>query len=120
MSDLGAIVLAACVVAGALLARPVPVAVGVAGLVVAFVVRRPALLCAAAALLASALAANAWAGLAPPPASVTEGIATLVTDPTTQPGAVRAEVRLHGRRLDAWFRGDERWKVESLLAGERV
>jgi competence protein ComEC len=120
MSDLGAIVLACCIAAGALAARPAPLAVAAVGVGAAFMLRRPLLLCVAAAVLASGLAADAWDGLTAVVPAETRGVATLVTDPATEPGAVRAEVRLHGRRLDAWFRGDDRWRVATLLAGERV
>ncbi|MBV8691535.1 MAG: ComEC/Rec2 family competence protein [Actinobacteria bacterium] len=120
LSDRGAVVLALAAAAGALVHRPtsLPVAIGTVGL--AFVVRRPALLCVGAALLASAMGARCWAGLQPPSPHRVQGIATLVSDPEHVLDALHLEVRLHGTRLDAWARGDAAAALEPRLAGERI
>jgi competence protein ComEC len=48
------------------------------------------------------------------------GVATLVTDPERVSGAVRVEVRLGARHLDAWARGPDATVLADRLAGERV
>src|SRR5438105_11542895 len=119
MTDAAAIVLAACTAVGALVARPLPAALPIAIVVLAFLVRRPALLCAGGALLASALAATAWAGLKPPrPATVTT-TATLLSDPDERGGAVRAAARVGRRHVEVSARGANGRVLSTLLAGAR-
>ena len=121
MSDRWAVALAACTALGAWAARPVPVWVGAALVVVALSRRRPALVCVGAAVLSSGLAAKAWAGLEPPAGRPkVAGTATLVGDPASFEGAVRVELRLGGRRLEAWARGAAAGALRPRLAGERV
>jgi competence protein ComEC len=120
VSDRGIVALAAMVVVGALVAHPVSLVLAVGGVVVALAWRRPLLLCASAALLASGLAARAWDGVAPTEARFHEGRVTLLTDPVEVGGAVRAQVRAGDDRLDAWFRGPPAGRVRGLLAGEGV
>lgn len=120
LSDRGAVVLAGCTAAGALVHRPVPVALAVTLVVAAFLARRPALLCVGAAVLASCLGARCWAGLRPPAAHLVAGTATLVSDPVPFGGALHVEVRLHGTRLDGWAHGDVAAVLDHRLAGERV
>src|SRR5688500_17750750 len=102
MSDRWAVALALAAAAGAWASRPFPLAPVIALIAVAFVVKRPVLLCVGAALLTSTMGARAWAGLDPPRPQPVDGTVTLVTDPDDAFGAVRAEVRLDGRRFEAW------------------
>ena len=121
MSDRWAVALAAAVAVGAWLSRPVPVAVAMVLVALALAARRPPMLCLAAALLASGLGARAWAGLDPPPPGTrATGTATLVTDPDDVRGAVRVELRLGGRRVEAWARGEPAAVLRPRLAGEEV
>lgn len=93
------------------------VLVGLSGVLL----RRAVPLALAAAMAASGGAAAAWDGLRRAPTTGTvAGVATLVTDPVDVRGAVRAEVRLHGRRLEAWARGRPAGVLRVSLAGERV
>ena len=121
MSDRWAVALAACAALGAVLSRPLPLWLGLVLAAVALAARRPALLCVAVVVLASALGARSWAGLQPPrPGTPVEGRATLVTDPVDLDGAVRVELRLGSRRVEAWARGVPASGLRPLLAGERV
>jgi competence protein ComEC len=120
VSDLAVFVLCAGICAGARLAVPVPLPAALAVVAVAVVVRRPALVIVAGALLASALAAPAWAGLAPPRAAPVEGVAVLVGDPSDAFGAVRVDVRMGHRRLEAWARGPAGSVLRDRLSGELV
>jgi competence protein ComEC len=99
----------------------VPLALAAAGLAVAFLARSPALVCVAGAVLSSALAARAWAGVDPPTEPRWSGVAVLAGDPAPAfHGAVRVEVRLGGRRAEAWARGPAADRLSPALAGERV
>jgi competence protein ComEC len=120
VSDLAVFVLCAAVCGGAWVALPVPLPAALAVAVVAAVVRRPALVAVAGTVLASALAAPAWAGLAPPPTAEVEGVAVLVGDPSWAFGAVRVDVRLGDRRLEAWARGQPAAVLDDRLSGEQV
>ena len=121
MSDRWAVALAACAALGAVLSRPLPLWLGVALAAVALAARRPALLCAAVMVLTSALGARSWAGLQPPrPGTPVAGRATLVCDPVVLDGAVRVELRVGSRRVEAWARGTPGSGLRPLLAGERV
>ena len=111
---------------GAWLARPLPggragvAAVAlVAGL--ALGARRAALLCAGVAVLASSLSARSWEGLAEAPTrGRAAGVATLVTDPVVVGRGTRAELRLHGRRVEGWAYGARGAVLQRAAAGERV
>ena len=121
MSDRWAVALALATAFGAWSSMPVPLWAAVALAAVALACRRPVLVCIAAAVVASALGARSWAGLRPPVAGTTiEGRATLVSDPVSLDGAVRAELRLGSRRVEAWARGPSAPALRPLLAGERV
>src|SRR3954470_1287892 len=120
MSDLAAILLAACAAAGALAARPLPVWIGVVTVGLAFALRRPAVLCLGAALLTSAFAATAWAGLRPPPRRTVTAVVTLIGDPDEQGGAARAIARLGRRHIQVTARGTPGRVLLERLAGERV
>ncbi|MFP5376616.1 MAG: ComEC/Rec2 family competence protein [Acidimicrobiia bacterium] len=121
MSDRWAVALAAATALGAWLSWPLPRWAGAVVAVAALAARRPALLCVGAALFASALGARAWAGLdPPPPGTPAAGRAVLVTDPRRVDGAVRVELRLDGRRVEAWARGPAASALRPRLAGETV
>ncbi|MDP8976567.1 MAG: ComEC/Rec2 family competence protein [Actinomycetota bacterium] len=112
--------LAVCATAGAASAVGVPLWLGVGTVALALALRRPALLCVGAAVLASALGARSWEGLRPPVPSPVSGVATLVTDPVDVEGALRVEARLGGRRVEAWARGADAGRLRPRLAGQRV
>lgn len=121
MSDRWAVALALSAALGALVSRPLALWVGVGMVAVALAARRPALLCLAVAVLASTLGARSWAGLQPPPPGTpVSGRATLVSDPVERDGAVRVELRVGSRRVEAWARGAAASAFRPLLAGERV
>ena len=105
LGDPAVFVAAIVVVGGAWFAWPVSpwLVVVVAGLALAL--RHPAVVILALGLLASCLAARAWAGMHPPDDRTVQGAATLVSDPVQANGAVHAEVRLDGHHYDAWVRG---------------
>ena len=120
MGELGAVALALAAAAGAWASRPLPL-VPVAALVcVGLVLRRPLLLVVGVALAASALGARAWDGLRPPTAGPWAGVATLVGDPAEVAGATRVDVRIGGKRVEAWARGSIARVLRDRLAGERV
>jgi competence protein ComEC len=121
VTDREAVTLAAATAAGAWLAWPLPRWLGAAMVVLALAARRPALLCLGAAVLASGLAAASWAGLDPPaPGTRSGGRAVLVTDPDDVEGALRVELRVGGRRVEAWARGASASALRPRLAGETV
>jgi competence protein ComEC len=120
VSDAAVVALAVSVVAGAWWAAPVPRWLAVLVVVVAFAGQRAWLLVGGAGLLASSLAVAAWGGLHPPPAGPIEGIGVLVGDPAERFGAVQVEVRLGGRRVEAWARGEAARRLRPRLAGEQV
>lgn len=121
MSDRWAVTLAAATALGAWAAWAVPWWAGAALVVVALAARRPALLCVGAAVVASALGARSEAGLVPPPIGArAAGVAVLVTDPEDVRGAVRVELRLGRRRVEAWARGAPASLLRPRLAGEEV
>src|SRR5688572_744818 len=105
MSDRGVLALAVAVWLGAL--RPVDLPWGIAAALVAAALlrRRPVVLVASGALLAACLASAAWAGLASAPQGPAAGAAVLVRDPSPVGGAVRAQLRLDGRHVEAWASG---------------
>ncbi|MGH9281135.1 MAG: ComEC/Rec2 family competence protein, partial [Acidimicrobiales bacterium] len=120
MTDRAAILVALAAAGGALAARPVPlVAAGVA-LVVALAARWPWLLGVGVALAASGLATRSWAGLEPPEPAPLRGTVTLVSDPQDIAGALRVDVRLGHRRVEAWARGRAAGALRDRLAGQRV
>ena len=87
---------------------------------VALVSRLPVVLCVGAALLASALAARSWQGLHPPARGPWAGTVTLVGDPVDVGAAVRVDVRIDGKRVEAWAHGANASRLRARLAGERV
>lgn len=123
MSDRWALVLALATAVGAVAAQPAPFGwVGAGALAgIALAMRSPAALCLASALLASTLAAKAWAGLDPPVPTTWLGPVVLATDPApVRGGVVRFEARLGNRRVEVWARGDPALRLAARMAGERV
>jgi competence protein ComEC len=120
MNDLWTIGLAAAATLGAWAGREVPWWVGAVVGAIGLVGRRPALLCVGAALLASGLAARAWAGTTPLRATAFDGVVTLLDDPESVNGAVRVTVRAAGHHVEAWARGGAGRRLAARQAGEHV
>ena len=120
MSDGAAIMLALSTAAGALVSSSVPFPAACAMVVIAFARRSPVLLCIGAALLASEFSARAWEGLRPVSPRAWSGVATLASDPGDVYGAVRVDVRLDHRKVEAWARGEAAGRLRARLSGERV
>jgi competence protein ComEC len=120
VSDRAVVALAVAVCAGARLVVPVPLWVALPLAVAALVLRRPVALVVTAGVLAGALAGPAWAGLVPPSPRSVDGVAVLVGDPVDVHGAVRVDLRLGHRRVEAWSRGASASGLRSRLAGEQV
>jgi hypothetical protein len=98
LTDRWAVALAASAAAGAWWSAPPPVWVLVGAPAAAMLCRRPAVVCLACLVVVAGLGARAEAGLRVPSGSW-QGSVTLVTDPVTQFGSVRAEVRAGGTHL---------------------
>lgn len=120
MGDRAAVILALAACAGAWAARPLPLLPVLALAAIGLAWRRPVLLMIAAALAASALGARAWDGLRPPALGAWSGVVTLVGDPADVAGALRVDVRIGGKRVEAWARGAAARSLRDRLAGERV
>jgi competence protein ComEC len=122
VSDREVIGLAIAVWIGALLTWRAPLAPVVVLALIVWLARRPRLLIACAAALASVLAAHALDGLRPPaPAVVQAQWVTLLTDPApASAGSVGVEVRLGRRHVQAFARGPAAGALTSRLAGEHV
>lgn len=121
MSDRATIVMAVAAAGGAWLAHPVPLVPALVLLVLAVIVRRPALLCLIVAVAASVLGARAEAGMEPPAPGRYRGIVTLAGDPRdVLGGAVSVEVKLGGRRVEMQARGRGAARLRPRLAGERI
>ena len=102
------------------LAVPIPVRPVAALAVGTVLLRRPVLVLVAAAALASGLSAQAVRGAAPARAARFDGSATLVGDPATIGGAVRAEVRAAGHHFDIWARGRAAAILRDRAAGQEI
>src|SRR5687768_17808929 len=74
----------------------------------------------AVAVAASSLADRSWDGLRPPSTGTWSGVATLVGDPGYVAGALRADVRIGGKRVEAWARGSAARALRDRLSGEPV
>jgi len=120
MGDRATVALALAACAGAWAARPLPLLPVLALLGVALFLRRPLVVMLAVALAASALGARSWDGLRPPALGPWSGVATLVGDPKNVAGALRADVRIGGKRVEAWARGSAARGLRDRLSGERV
>jgi competence protein ComEC len=120
MTDLATVVMALAAGAGAWAAWPVPLPVAAAVVAVGLLTRSAVLLVLGVALLTAGLAARSWSGLHPPRQGAYSGPVTLVGDPTTDGGELRVEVRLGGKRVEAWAHGRASRLLADRLAGERV
>ena len=120
MGDLAAVALAVAAGAGAWAARPLPLLPVALLVALALLGRRPVLLMIGVALAASGLGFRAWDGLRPPALGQWSGVATLVGDPASVAGALRVDVRIGGKRVEAWARGSAARALRDRLAGERV
>ncbi|CAN5800291.1 hypothetical protein BH24ACT3_BH24ACT3_05930 [soil metagenome] len=120
LSDRAVAALAVAAALGAWLAEPLPLVPVAAVVVGAVAVRRPWLRGLGLVLLTSTLSARATAGLAPVVAAPVTGEVTLVGDPEWAFGAVRADVRVGSRRLEAWARGPAASLLADRLTGERI
>ena len=120
MGERAVMVLAATTWVGARLALPVPGWTAVAVIVVAYAVRRPWVLFPGVVLLASSLGAAAHAGLAGLEAQTANMDVALLTDPERFGDAVRVEVRVNGRHVEAWAEGSSGDELAPRLAGDRV
>jgi competence protein ComEC len=119
-SDAGMVAVSAAAWAGATMSRPFSLAFGVAAVAAGFGLRRVLPLAVGVLLLASALAARAWAGLEPPSPRTVDEWVSLVGDPVRAGGALRADVRLDGRRYEAWARGDAAATLAPRQVGDRI
>jgi competence protein ComEC len=120
MGDRAAVALAVATCAGAWAARPLPLLAVAVLAAVTLALRRPVPVMVAAALAASCLGARAWDGLRPPALGTWSGVATLVGDPAEVAGALRVDIRLGGKRVEAWARGAAARSLRDRLSGERV
>src|SRR5205807_8903717 len=116
----GTVLLALGAAAGAWCAWPAPLPLAAAAVVVAVVGRWSRLLIVGVALLTGTLAARSWAGLHPPRHGTFEGVAALVSDPTTVGAETRVEVRIGHKRIEGWAHGAAARSLTDRLAGERV
>ena len=120
MGDRAAVALAVSACAGAWAARPLPLVPALVLVLLALAFRRPVLLMVAVGLAASAFGVRAWEGLRPPAVGMWSGTATLVGDPARVAGALRVDVRIGGKRVEAWARGAAARALGEQLAGEQV
>ena len=120
MSDRWVVAMAGCASLGALQPTRLPLAIAVVVAVAAFVVRSPALLCVGVLALTSVLAQRALAGLDGVVATPVAAEITLLTDPAPSFGGVRADARLHRRRVELRADGVSAVALRERLAGERI
>ncbi len=118
MSDRAAAALALSAALGALHPRPLPRLVALLVVVAGLAAGRPLVLGLGVGLLTSSLAAASWAGLHPPATGAWSGPATLVGDPEALGTVVRADLRIEGKRVEAWARSGAAAALRPLLAGE--
>ena len=121
MSDRWTYALAAAVALGALVAWPGPRLVALGLVVGALALRRPLLLCLAAALLASfsAAAATAAASVAVEPGPLA-GRIVLVDDPSEHHGATRFVADTPQGRMEVWAWGRAGARLSTRQAGEAL
>ena len=112
---------AACAAAGGayFVVTPQPAIVGIALICLAARSVRLAVLLAIL-VCAGVLAGRSIAGLTPPVEREVTGRVSLVADPEWVAGAMRVDVRLEGRRYEAWARGTPAFVLESMLSGESL
>lgn len=112
---------AACAAAGGayFVVTPQPAIVGIALICLAARSVRLAVLLAIL-VCAGVLAGRSIAGLTPLVEREVTGRVSLVADPEWVAGAMRVDVRLEGRRYEAWARGTPAFVLESMLSGESL
>lgn len=120
LTDLGTVLVAIGVGAGSLVPSPVPVVVGAVALVSAATWRRTLPLVAAAALLASGLSYQAWAGLSPLPPGPIDVTLTLVGDPSASFGGWTVDARSPFGRVELVAGGGAGGRLSGRQSGERV
>ncbi len=120
LTDVEAVALAVAVGVGAWLARPVPLVLAAATVVVALGFRRPWLLCIGGLLVASALGATSRAGLAPPAVRAWSGTVTLVADPESSVAGLQGIARADGRRYLLTARRGSGGALRASSAGEQL
>jgi competence protein ComEC len=120
LTDGAAVAMACGAVLGAYLAVPLPIALPVAAVLLAWRAGRPLLLVVAITALASVLAAKSWNGLRPPRSAAVRTVATLLTDPEPVAGALRVELRIGRRHVEAWARGAAAGGIYRREAGQRI
>jgi len=121
LSDLAILALAAAVWIGSLVAAPVPRWLALVVAAGALASRRTALVVVAGGLLAASFGAAAWRGLDPPrDHERIRATAVLVSDPERLGHAVRVDLRIGRRHVEAWARGVPAAALEDRLAGEVV
>ena len=113
-----ALALAAAAAAGAWAALPPPTWLIVGLVVLGARFRHAAVWCVALGVACSGLAARSWDGLDRPLPRSVSGPALVLTDPEDRGGAVHAELRIAGRRFDAWARGAPAGRLQGAQAGE--
>jgi len=115
------VALAAAVTLGAWAARPFPLLLAAALLTGALVVRRPAVVCVAALVLASGLGARSEAGMSTVVHSRLDAVeVTLLADPVPRGPGVTAIARLGRRHVQLAAYGRAARSLRPRLAGERV
>jgi competence protein ComEC len=119
LSERGSVALAIAVAFGAWCATPIPVVVGLAGVGLAFLCRRPALLVGAAGVLAAGLAAHATAGLRISPRSW-NGPVEVVRVSRSVEGSAQLEVRAVGHHLLVTPPRDAKALVSATRPGDRL
>jgi competence protein ComEC len=120
MAEWAVFLLAVATATGAWWARPIPVVVGILFAGGALLGRRWWLAVVAGFLLASALSAQAWAGVAPASARPVTEVVTLLTDPAPLGSGERATVKMGGKHVEITAHGGAARKLARLLAGDRV
>jgi competence protein ComEC len=120
MGDAWVVGLAVAAWTGATVSRPASLPGAVVVAVLGLLLRRPAVLCVGVLVVASALGARAWSGLSAPEPSPADGWVTLVSDPVDFGNAVRVDVRVGSRRMEAWARGPARATLLAGAVGDRA
>jgi competence protein ComEC len=120
MAEWAVVFLAVATATGAWWARPIPIVVGILFAGGALLGRRWWLAVLAGFLLASALSAQAWVGVAPASDRPVAEVVTLLTDPAPLGSGERATVKLGGKHVEITAHGGAAKKLARLLAGDRV
>lgn len=119
MTEREIVLTAVVVVLAAVVAVGMPWWVVAAATVLFVAARRPVVAVVPLALMSSALAARAEAGLNVAPRSV-DGVATVVTDPESRPGGVVVELRIDGHRYRSFVADDLAAELVGVSAGDEL